>query len=395
MSEAIQGNNSYASAGLPIKRKRGRPRKDKSLYRVASVRPRTHENVHRVENAIVSPGASVFKGDHVNQVEDTSSGLVGQAVSGVVESVFDAGYLLAVKIGNSNITLRGVVFKPGQYAPITSANDVAPRVQAIKRNEILLPTQNQNIVRHVDNLGNGSLPHPLPNNSVSTNDRYTSSVAAPSVPPVQAGGTVVPVLENVATVQDAQIAALKGKYVQTITPPSTYDPNKSALDSSQSHTLSYVIPGDENNKDGPFDNSSLELQQGKEGKSMNSLNMPLPAEAEFQGGLQSSKAQDFCSVPEQETSDMNEPLFVEPLRTVHTTYHNQSPFIPNLVGHNGIGRMTELLQAVQENLKDNSRHPEHLPAFSNAEYDEQKIPGTGQHDEEVVESGKHFQAPSV
>lgn len=395
MSEAIQGNNSYASAGFPMKRKRGRPRKDKSLYRVASVRPRTHENLHRVENAVGPPGASVFKGDHVDQVEDTSSGLVGQAVSGVVESVFDAGYLLAVKIGNSNITLRGVVFKPGHYAPITAANDVAPRVHAIKRNEILLPTQNQSIVHHVDHLGNGSLPHPLHNNSVSTKDRHTKSVADPSVPPVQAGGNVIPVLENEATVQDAHIAALKGKYVQPITPPSTYDPNKSAPDSLQSQTMSHVIPRDENSKDGPFDHISLELQQGKEGKSMNSVNMPLPAEAEFQGGLQSSKAQEFCNVPEQETSDMNEPLFVEPLRTVHTAYHNQSPFVPNLVGHNGIGRMTELLQAVQENLKDNPHHPEHLPSFSNVKFNEQKIPGTGQHDKEVVESQKHFQAPSV
>ncbi|KAL8098623.1 protein METABOLIC NETWORK MODULATOR 1 [Apium graveolens] len=391
MSEAIQGNNSYVSAGLPIKRKRGRPRKDKSLYRVGSVRPRTHEKLHRLEKAVEPTAASVFKADHVDQVEDTSSGLVGQAVSGVVESVFDAGYLLAVKIGNSNVTLRGVVFKPGHYAPITAANDVAPRVQAIKRNEILLPNQNQSIVRHVNHLGNGSLPHPLPNNSVSTKDRYTSNVAAPLVPPVQAGGAVLPVLENEASAQDAHIAALKGKYVQPITPPSTYDPNKSAPGSAQSQIMSHVIPTDESSKDSPFDHGSLELQQGNEDKS---VNMPLPAKAEFQGGLQSSKAQDFCNVPEQETSDMNEPLFVEPLRTVHTTYHNQSPFVPNLVGHNGIGRMTELLQAVQENMKDNPHHQEHLPAFPSAEYNEQKIPGTGQHDE-VVGSQNHFQGPSV
>lgn len=347
MSEAIQGNNSYALAGIPMKRKRGRPRKDKSLYRVASVRPRTHENLHRVENASGPPVASVFKGDRDDKVEDTSGGLVGQAVSGVVESVFDAGYLLAVKIGNSNITLRGVVFKPGHYAPITAANDVAPRVQTIRRNEILLPTQNQSIIRHVDSLGNGSLPHPLATNPVSRKDRYTSSVAAPSVPPVQVGSTVVPVLENAATAQDAHTAALKGKYVQTVTPPSTYDPDKLAPDFSQSQAMSGEIPKDANIKDGSFDHGSLELQQNSEVKSMNSVSMSLPAEAEFQGGLQSSEAQDFCNVSEQETSDMNEPLFVEPLRTVHTNYHNQSPFVPNLVGHNGIGRMTELLQVYQ------------------------------------------------
>ncbi|KAL1811468.1 hypothetical protein DCAR_0623608 [Daucus carota subsp. sativus] len=394
MSEAIEGNTSFTSAGIPMKRKRGRPRKDKSLYRVASVRPRTHEKLHRVENAGGPPGAPAFKVDHVDQVEDKSSGMVGQAVSGVVESVFDAGYLLAVKIGNSNVTLRGVVFKPGHYAPITAANDVAPRVQTIRRNEIPLTPPNQSIIRHADNLGNGSPQHHLEINLFSTKDGYASSAAALSVPPVQAGATVVPVLQNPATAQDAHVAASNGNYVQTAAPPSTCETNKSAPDFSQSETMSHVIPRDVNSKDGPFDHGSLELQQGNEGKSMNSVNMSLPAEPGFQGGLQSSEARDFCNVPEQETNDMNEPLFVEPLRTVHTSFHNQSPFVPNLVGHNGVGRMTELLQAVQENMKDNPHHTEHLPAFSKTEYNEQ-IPRTGLRDERVVESEKHFQAPGV
>ena len=60
--------------------------------------------------------------EHVNPVEDTFS-KVGQAVTAVVESEFDDGYVITGKIGNSD--LRGVLFKPGHYAPVTAENDVA------------------------------------------------------------------------------------------------------------------------------------------------------------------------------------------------------------------------------------------------------------------------------
>ncbi|KAJ0809898.1 hypothetical protein HanPI659440_Chr01g0020511 [Helianthus annuus] len=69
--------------------------------------------------------------------------MVGQTVTGVVEATFDAGYLLAVRIGNSKITLRGAVFKPGHTAPVTPENDVAPHVEMIKRTEIPFPTELQ------------------------------------------------------------------------------------------------------------------------------------------------------------------------------------------------------------------------------------------------------------
>ncbi|MED6203430.1 Protein METABOLIC NETWORK MODULATOR 1, partial [Stylosanthes scabra] len=66
--------------------------------------------------------------------------MVGQAVSGVIEAVFDAGYLLSVRVGDSDTTLRGLVFKPGRYVPISSENDVAPGVPMIQRDEVPIPS---------------------------------------------------------------------------------------------------------------------------------------------------------------------------------------------------------------------------------------------------------------
>lgn len=437
MNEAIQGNNYDASPAIPVKRKRGRPRKDKSLNRVQSVRPRKGQNLHSAENASVPPGFHGVNGNHpyhVDSIEDASDGMVGQAVTGVVEAVFDAGYLLAVKIGNSNTSLRGVVFKPGHYVPVTAENDVAPRVQMIRRNEIHLPTQNQTRVRgsrsrerheqHVGYVGNGSPSNelhrlaPMTANLVSLKGKCTAIVAAPSVPPVGARGTVVPVvLEPVnipigqpptyqmssAASQAAHMTALKGKHVQTVTPLAVYDPNgstpahqiladTSGLLTSHSQTSSHVAPKGVNNEGGAFDQRSVELRHGDEGKSMNSKDSCLPGEVdeEFQGASQSSEthngssikaasklpAEDSRAVLEQENSDMNEPLYIEPLRTVRTNLHNQSPYVPKLVGHNSVGRMTELLQAVHENLKDTQLRAEHLAACSKVELHEQRIPET-------------------
>lgn len=348
MNEGIQGNSSYDSAGISLKRKRGRPRKDKSLYRALSVRPRQPENLLRLENASVPPGFPLLKGVQVNPVEDASI-KVGQAVTGVVESVFDAGYLIAVKIGNSNITLRGVVFKPGQYAPVTAQNDAAPHLPMIRGNDVAQRRQRRPKERHQRSatyLGNGSSTYPLAANLLTAKDKRTAIVASPSVPPVGARGTVVPVVlepSNAVAAQAAHIATSKGKQVQTETPLFTNDPKVPAPHLSQSQTISYVKPNYVNSKDGPFDHGSLELHKRTADKTLNSTNIGLTAEG-FQGGSQSSNVQGYSSVPEQETSDMNETLYVEPLRTVHNNHQNQSPFAPDFAGQNGVGRMTELLQ---------------------------------------------------
>jgi hypothetical protein len=53
---------------------------------------------------------------------------VGQSVHGVLDGSFDAGYLLMVRVGDTDTVLRGVVFDPGMSVPISKENDIAPNV---------------------------------------------------------------------------------------------------------------------------------------------------------------------------------------------------------------------------------------------------------------------------
>ncbi|XP_076901447.1 uncharacterized protein LOC143555855 [Bidens hawaiensis] len=76
---------------------------------------------------------------HVDPNNDPTQDMVGQVVTGVVQATFDAGYLLSIRIGNSDTTLTGAVFQPGHAAPITLDNDVTPHAEMIKRAEIPFP----------------------------------------------------------------------------------------------------------------------------------------------------------------------------------------------------------------------------------------------------------------
>ncbi|KAK1324279.1 hypothetical protein QJS10_CPA01g00910 [Acorus calamus] len=61
---------------------------------------------------------------------------IGQMVSGVVDGMFDAGYMLTVRVADSETMLRGVIFEPGLSIPITTENDVAPDAKMFKRVEV-------------------------------------------------------------------------------------------------------------------------------------------------------------------------------------------------------------------------------------------------------------------
>ncbi|KAG2261073.1 hypothetical protein Bca52824_068152 [Brassica carinata] len=95
------------SNDLLARRKRGRPRKDEQ------------------ENVRVTPNLDV--------------NLVGKTVSGMVAGSFDAGYILNVKVDDSDTKLRGVVFARGKVMPVTPVNDVAPNVKMFTKEE----TKNQ------------------------------------------------------------------------------------------------------------------------------------------------------------------------------------------------------------------------------------------------------------
>ncbi|KAL1811356.1 hypothetical protein ACET3Z_021421 [Daucus carota] len=139
-------------------------------------------------------------------------------LTAVVESEFDDGYVITGKIGNSD--LRGVLFKPGHYAPVTAENDVAPHLSMIRGKETPHATQKRSDARQrrpkeshqrrANYLGNGSSAHPLAANLLTRRD-ITATVTAPSV---EERGTVVPVVlepGNAVAEQDALMAASKGK----------------------------------------------------------------------------------------------------------------------------------------------------------------------------------------
>lgn len=96
---------------LLAKRKRGRPRKDEA--------------------------------SQVNQQPEDD--LVGQRVSGVVEGRFDAGYMLNVKVKDSDKKLKGLVFIPGKVTPVTPENDVAPQVKMYERDQIMNQNTDQSL----------------------------------------------------------------------------------------------------------------------------------------------------------------------------------------------------------------------------------------------------------
>lgn len=105
--ESHEENNHTISGDVITKRKPGRPRKHLKLD---------------------SPEQSS------RHIEDNDEAMVGQHVTGVIEATFEAGFLLSVKLGNSDTVLRGVVFRPGRCEPVSVDNDIAPHVPMIARN---------------------------------------------------------------------------------------------------------------------------------------------------------------------------------------------------------------------------------------------------------------------
>ncbi|KVI10341.1 uncharacterized protein LOC112506462 isoform X2 [Cynara cardunculus var. scolymus] len=340
-----------ASLIIPEKRKRGRPRKDPSERRAAKAR----SQAARMPPGFVQMNSTTPRVDPIN---DPNEVMIGQSVTGVVEATFDAGYLLAVRIGNSNITLRGAVFKPGHTTPVTAENDVAPHVEMIKRSEVPFPEFHTPVRRRkrrskeknmqlVTYVGNGS---PLGDAVMTNSPSKGNYVIAPSVPPVGARGTVVPVVlqpinlsNGLSTNQPApHLRATQGKPVHTVLPLAVYPPNGSTSQASESQTSSQFTPTGSGNENASFKQGMPDAQQVEGVKPTKSSDVQLQG-----GGLFANQVK-----TESDIADMNEPLFVEPLQTRHVVHHFQPAPVLGPVMHSGTGRMTELLQAVQQNLGD-------------------------------------------
>ncbi|XP_059664799.1 protein METABOLIC NETWORK MODULATOR 1-like isoform X2 [Cornus florida] len=412
MNQANEENSLDAPPNIPLKRKRGRPKKDQSI--------------NRGESAPVPPG---FEGlnrnrpQQVDPIDDGNNGMVGQVVTGVVEAAFDAGYLLNVRIGNSNIYLRGVVFKPGHHVPISAGNDVAPHVQMIRRNDIHLPTENQTRVRghkarsrerneqHV-NLGgneatlllNGSQltsqmhrHAPRTESPKSSKRKRVTSVAAPDVPLVGSRGTVVPVILQPVNLSNAltnaqqippvaslaaQVVPSKGKQIETGASQELH---------TQSQTYYHITPRSVQIDIGPSRQGTSEVLHGEEAQAMKLTSVSMPGEinemvqvSSHFSEMQSEKSK-VTGISSMEDSRLtsNEPLFIQPLQTIHSDVHNQSAPVSKPLEYSRTGRMTQLLQ---EKMTANQVSPiERVDINSRLESDESRSPETDPGNEETVQ----------
>ncbi|XP_023640493.1 uncharacterized protein LOC17874663 isoform X1 [Capsella rubella] len=118
--EGHEENNHTVSGDLMAKRKRGRPRK--------------HLKLESNEQSLGTTPPGLSRSQQQLRQRDDYEAMVGQPITGVIEASFEAGFLLSVKVGNSDSMLRGVVFKPGHCDPVSVDNDVAPDVPMIRRN---------------------------------------------------------------------------------------------------------------------------------------------------------------------------------------------------------------------------------------------------------------------
>ncbi|KAJ9169081.1 hypothetical protein P3X46_020549 [Hevea brasiliensis] len=158
MHPQSQGTGS-SLADPPLKRKRGRPRKDESLAQ--------GENIPAMTAADSMKKTKLFA--HTTGAVDDE--MVGQVVSGVIEGSFDAGYLLKVKVGDTETHLRGVVFLPGSFTPITASNDVAPQAKKYNRTEIPISVANPQAL----------VPGPVPSSEQSDKQPVNVQNLAPLV----------------------------------------------------------------------------------------------------------------------------------------------------------------------------------------------------------------------
>ncbi|KAM3204441.1 hypothetical protein P3L10_027850 [Capsicum annuum] len=184
--QAIQDNNPSAPTILPAKRRRGRPRKDGGVAKRGNLQspvmmtPPAPESIKKVQQNAVE----------VNQKDGIIGGNngVGQMVSGVVDGRFDAGYFITVRVGNSGTTLRGLVFQPGRFAPITPANDVAPSATMYRRSQVASPLLNQLQQEQQPNATPGQVfsSKPMSNAPFITNNNQFAPVMAPQPSTVMA-----------------------------------------------------------------------------------------------------------------------------------------------------------------------------------------------------------------
>ncbi|XP_059442648.1 uncharacterized protein LOC132174914 isoform X2 [Corylus avellana] len=391
MNQNYQGSNPDGSADVPVKRKRGRPRKYPKLDLEEKARIPKDQNLNRRESHRVPPGFEGANGNQprqVDSIDNANDGMAGQVVSGVIEAAFDAGYLLSVRVGNSDTTLRGVVFKPGHYVPVSAENDIAPEMQMIRRNEVPFSAENytqghgynprsrereQNFNSHRN--GTHSLNEvPIVNqcvpksaNLVASKGKQVPSVAAQTARPVIPKGNVVPVV--LKPVNGIALANQPSPYAIQAAHLVASKSNKvvRGAQSSDGSIVNNQVPAVENQAPPPQPQASHQFTA----KDSQSDNVPFTRPPEevskkIQAPSDSAKTGIDGSTLAGKTSvkgsghrlvdgvdDIDQPLLIEPLQSVQPDLRTQPDPAAKPFENNITGKMTELLQVLQESTMEN------------------------------------------
>lgn len=248
MNQQTQNNNPDSSGDLPLKRKRGRPRKYPKVDGEDTSTP-----INRIRNrvsgekALQLPGFEKVNGNQSSQnaLENNSDeAMVGQVVLGVCEGTFSGGFLIRVKIGNADTSMSGLVFKPGHYVPITPENDVAPSVPVIQRHMVPFP---------VGTFSQAQNPQPKERsqqhyNIVSQNESHKVN-GSPSISQVPQGAVIS---SNLTSSQGKNVPAMTeqtshpltiSNAVLTVLPPNNVVPVNNQQPQVTTHSSLGSVPG--------------------------------------------------------------------------------------------------------------------------------------------------------
>ncbi|OIT32519.1 PREDICTED: uncharacterized protein LOC109207231 [Nicotiana attenuata] len=199
MNDQNKQDHLTAPTILPVKRRRGRPRKDGGLAKRVMLQTPT---TPATENSKTQQHAEV------SQKDSTSENMLGQIISGVIDGCFDAGYFLSIKIGNSANTFRGLVFEPGRFSPITAANDIAPQVKMYHRSQVIKLQDQDNRTDKPNQLekqlnvspGQDLLSEPVPNATLVRTNQHANPDQT-----LKTQSQYIPILENLRMVEQDEV----------------------------------------------------------------------------------------------------------------------------------------------------------------------------------------------
>ncbi|GLT59388.1 hypothetical protein SLA2020_322090 [Shorea laevis] len=396
MTQDNQGNNPVPPADFSVKRTRGRPRKYPRLHlnHTENAHDLRIQNQNREDNARCPPGFDVVNSNQNNNGtpgNNANDMMVGQVVNGVIEAAFDAGYLLTVRVGNSKTTLRGVVFKPGHVVPVSAENDVAPNVPMIRRNVIPFPKERNG--QHVKSTRNRSpraltelqLANYIPRaaqgavNFGVSKGKQVHSLTTHTASPTISRGTLVPVVLQPVKLPNG--GSIINQPVQVVSQPPHLVTSRSKKLSEAAHATSGAtttgqmttvgnqsFPAPPQNdhqllskgmqsEAGTCDQPQVEVSVEAEAESMRSPGMPFEKLlTEVMKRVQASSQPEEAHAGNLSGKDPvhsledNKPLSIKPLQAVQLDY--SVPAFKPLESYK-FGKMTELLQAVQENMREN------------------------------------------